>query len=110
MIVKCLPAILGISVVLIVTMPYASHAYAQYLGNVGNLGETGVNTLEETLKIARDRVLLAQDNPSTGSGTPYFAADGIFGAMGISAGIFGGISFAFFIKGRHGRYAAPGRG
>ena len=107
---KSLPTILGISVILIATLPYASNAYAQYMGNVGINGETGANTLEETIKIAHDRVLLAQDNPSAGSGTPYFAADGVIGAMGIAAGVFGGISVAFFTKARYGKYAAPGRG
>jgi hypothetical protein len=111
MTVKYLPAVMmGLSVIMMVTIPYASIAHAQYLGNVGVSGETGVNTLEETLKVARDRVLLVQENPETGSGTPYFAADGILGALGISAGIFGGISLAFFAKARNGKYAAPGRG
>lgn len=107
---KTLPAILGISVILIATVPSASDAYAQYMGNVGLNGETGANTLEENIQIARDRVLLAQENPATGSGTPYFAADGVVGAMGIAAGVFGGIAFAFFTKAKAGKYAAHGRG
>lgn len=107
---KILPAILGISVILIATVPSASNAYAQYMGNVGIHGETGANTLEENIQVARDRVLLAQENPATGSGTPYFAADGVVGAMGIAAGVFGGIALAFFTKAKSGKYAAPGRG
>lgn len=103
---KLLPAILGISVILVATMPYATNAYAQYIG----YGETGANTLEENVKIARDRVIIAQENPATGSGTPYFAADGVVGAMGIAAGVFGGISLAFFARARNGKYAALGRG
>ena len=110
MTVKHLPTILGISVILIVTIPHASNAYAQYMGNVGPSGETGVYTMEEALKIARDRVLLTQDEQSLGSGTPYFAADGIIGTMGIAASVFGGISVAFFVKARTGRYATIGRG
>jgi hypothetical protein len=85
-------------------------AFAQYMGNVGETGETGQNTLEETLKLARDRVDYAEENPATGSGTPYLAADGVLGASAIAAAIFGGIAGAFFFKGRSGRYAAQGRG
>jgi len=32
-------------------------ATAQYMGNVGSLGETGAATLEETLQLARDKVI-----------------------------------------------------
>ncbi len=85
-------------------------AFAQYMGNVDESGKTGKNTLEETLKLQRDRVESAQDNPSTGSGTPYLAADGVLGASAIAAAVFGGIAAAFFIRGRSGRYAAQGRG
>jgi F0F1-type ATP synthase membrane subunit c/vacuolar-type H+-ATPase subunit K len=85
-------------------------AFAQYMGNVDETGKTGKNTLEETLKLARDRVEYAADNPATGSGTPYLAADGVLGASAIAAAIFGGIAGAFFFKGRSGRYAAQGRG
>ncbi|MDC8438133.1 MAG: hypothetical protein LV468_03935 [Candidatus Nitrosotenuis sp.] len=85
-------------------------AFAQYMGNVDQSGKTGKNTLEETLKLQRERVESAQDNPSTGSGTPYLAADGVLGASAISAAVFGGIAAAFFIRGRSGRYAAQGRG
>lgn len=105
---KILPAILGIFVVLIATMPYAGNAYAQYIGN--DIGDLDVNALDESIKIAHDRVVTAQNNPATGSGTPYFAADGVAGAMGIAAGVFGGVSFAFFVKARKGKYAALGRG
>lgn len=87
-----------------------SHAFAQYMGTVGEGGKTGKNTLEETLKLAKERVDYAKANPSTGSGTPYLAADGVLGASAISAAVFGGIAAAFYIKGRSGRYAAQGRG
>lgn len=85
-------------------------AFAQYMGNVDPSGTTGKNTLEETLKLQRDRVEYAQENPSTGSGTPYLAADGVLGASAIAAAVFGGIAGAFFIRARSGRYAAQGRG
>ena len=85
-------------------------AFAQYMGNVAETGETGKNTLEETLALQRARVNTAAENPASGSGTPYLAADGVLGASAIAAAIFGGIAGAFFFKGRSGRYAAQGRG
>ena len=66
--------------------------------------------LDNFLKLAQDRVAIANENPKTGSGTPMFAADGVLGTLILSTGIFGGISVVFFIKGRQGKYAAAGRG
>ena len=63
----------------------ATTAYAQYLGNVGSAGETGQNTLEETLELAKRRIEAAEANPASGSGTPYLAADGVLGASAIAA-------------------------
>lgn len=85
-------------------------AFAQYMGNVGDKGETGARTLEETLELARRKVEMAEANPSTGSGTPYLAADGVLGASAIAAAVFGGIAGALFFKGKQGKYAAQGRG
>ena len=62
------------------------------MGNVGQTGETGVNTLEETLELAKRRVDYAADNPSTGSGTPYLDASGVLGASVIAGAVFGGIA------------------
>ncbi|MEM4252107.1 MAG: hypothetical protein QXE84_01125, partial [Candidatus Nitrosotenuis sp.] len=75
-------------------------AFAQYMGNVDPAGKTGKNTLEETLKLQRERVEYAQENPATGSGTPYLAADGVLGASAIAAAVFGGIAAAFFVRAR----------
>ena len=98
-----------LSVMLVPTV--SSVAYGQaYMGNVGTDGETGQHTLEETLKIARDKIKVVQENPGTGSGTPYLALDGALGASLVTAGVFGGISAAFFVKARGGRYVAAGRG
>lgn len=88
----------------------ASLAFAQYMGNVGAGGETGVNTLEEQLELARRKIEAAEANPASGSGTPYLAADGVLGASAIAAAVFGGIAGALFFKGRQGKYAAQGRG
>ena len=85
-------------------------AFAQYMGNVGTGGETGKFTLEEALDLQRKRVESANANPASGSGTPYLDAAGIGGAAIITAAILGGISAAFMIKGRSGKYAAMGRG
>ena len=88
----------------------ASVAFAQYMGNVGDQGETGSYTLEEALELQRRRIEAAEANPASGSGTPYLDADGVGGAAAISAAIFGGIAGALFLKGRSGKYAAMGRG
>ena len=88
----------------------AIDAYAQYMGNVGDQGETGSRTLEETLELARRRIDIIAANPQAGSGTPFIAADGVLGASAIAALVFGGIAGALFFKGRQGKYAAQGRG
>ena len=85
-------------------------AFAQYMGNVGGTGETGKFTLEEALELQRRRIESVQANPGTGSGTPVIDAAGVGGAAIITAAVLGGISGAFMIKSRSGKYAAMGRG
>ena len=68
----------------------------------------GSLTLQQQL--AKDAVKMASLNKGAGSGTPYFAADGVLGASAIAAAIFGGIATTFFVMGKHGRYVAQGRG
>ena len=85
-------------------------AFAQYMGNVGSAGETGKFTLEEALELQRRRIDAVRENPDAGSGTPVIDAAGVGGAAVITAVVLGGISGAFFIKGRSGKYAAMGRG
>ena len=92
------------------SLGFVGVAYGQYMGNVGGAGETGQNTLEENLELAQRRIQAAQDNPASGSGTPYLDASGVLGASAIAGGVFGGIAAAFFIRGRSGKYAAQGRG
>lgn len=101
-------AILAVTVLSVGMM--TGQAFAQYMGNVDQAGKTGKNTLEETLALQKARVDSAGENPASGSGTPYLAADGVLGASAIAAAVFGGIAGAFFFKGRSGRYAAQGRG
>lgn len=85
-------------------------AYAQYLGNVGDQGETGSRTLEENLELAKRRLDAVQNNPGSGSGTPYLDADGVLGSSIIAGAIFGGIAGALFFRAKGGKYAAQGRG
>lgn len=81
----------------------ASAAHAQ-------TGYGNAVTLEEAVKLANQKVVYAKKYQGQGSGTPYFAADGVIGASLISAGVFGGIASAFFVRSRHGKYAAHGLG
>jgi len=85
-------------------------AFAQYMGNVGLEGQTGIATLEETLQLARDKVNYADANPATGSGTPYIDAAGVGGAIIIAGAVFGGIAIALAMKARTGKYIKPGTG
>jgi len=85
-------------------------AFAQYMGNVGSEGQTGIYTLEEALELQRRRIEAVEANPAAGSGTPVLSAEGIFGAVAITAVVFGSISGALFLRSRSGKYAAMGRG
>ena len=102
--------VFGIILSLLIIPTATSVAYAQYLGNVGEDGSIGSGTLEQALKLANEKVVYAEKWKGAGSGTPYFAADGVIGASLISAAVFGGVAASFVIKGRHGKYAAPGMG
>jgi len=105
------PSIFAVIILGMLVVPsLTSVAYSQaYLGNVGIDGQTGVGTLEESLKLSHGKVLTVQENP-LGSGTPLLAADGVVGASLITVGIFGGIAALLVIKSRGGRYVASGLG
>lgn len=94
----------GVMLSILILPSASSMAFAQYLPSQGHTG------LDDYLRLAETRVTIANENPSTGSGTPLFAADGVLGALLLSTGVFGGIAAAFFVKGRQGKYAAIGRG
>ena len=66
--------------------------------------------LYQGMETSKDKVEIATKDGAVGSGTPYFAADGVLGASLLSAGIFGGIAGMLFIRGKKGKYAAIGRG
>lgn len=71
-----------VAVLLPIVLP--NLAYAQYGGAAANSP-----TLEEQLKLAKEKVQAVAANPGAGSGTPFLAADGMVTAMIISAAIFG---------------------
>ena len=100
-------------IAVVFTMGYYAEsavAFAQYMGNIGDQGETGSYTLEEALELQRRRIESAEANPASGSGTPYLDAGGVVGASVIAGAVFGGIAGAFLIRSRSGKYAAMGRG
>jgi hypothetical protein len=93
-------------------------AFAQYGGTGGTTGTASPEQLQEcegmgiprencsdVTILAKRRLTAAQDNPSTGSGTPMFATEtgqmAIF--IGVLAAIFGGVAAMFFFKGRGAR-------
>ncbi len=92
------------------SLGFVGVAYGVYMGNVGDGGETGKLTLEETLELAQRRIDAVRENPASGSGTPYLDASGVLGASAISGAVFGGVAATFFIRARSGKYAAQGRG
>ena len=95
----------GITLSILMLVPSAdSLAFAQYIPNQGQTG------LGDFIRLSEERVKIANENPSTGSGTPMFAFDGVLGALVLSTVVFGGIASAFFVKGTKGKYAAIGRG
>ncbi|MDE1813875.1 MAG: hypothetical protein KGH87_00920 [Thaumarchaeota archaeon] len=59
---------------------------------------TGQMTLEDTLKIAREKIKIVQQHPGEGSGTPYLSANGVIGASIISGAVFGGIFVVFVVR------------
>lgn len=81
---------------------FAQPAFAQY-----DVLDKGIY---QGMENSKAKVEIATRDGATGSGTPYFAADGILGASLLSGGVFGAIAAMLFIRGRKGKYAAIGRG
>jgi len=90
-------------------------AYAQYPSGGASVGSASPEQLTECQQLgipqencsdvtilAKKRLTAAQENPSTGSGTPMLSTEtgqmAVF--IGVLAAIFGGVAAAFFIKGR----------
>ena len=86
--------ILGVSIMAIFAI--GTIAIVPVAWAYSGLGQEGGITLEEQLLLAERKVQKAEDNPATGSGTPYMNADGVLGASVIAGAIFGGIATAFF--------------
>lgn len=96
------PIVFGATILaLFVVSTFLPMAAAQYVG----VGGGGDYTLEEQVELAKAKVKAAEDNPATGSGTPYLDATGVVGGSVIVGAIFGGIAIAFFLRGRSGRFA-----
>jgi hypothetical protein len=92
-----------------------SVAYAQYGGTGGTTGTASPEQLRECEQLgvlrencsdvtilAKKRLTAAQENPSTGSGTPMLSTESgqmtVF--IAVLAAIFGGVAAMFFFKGR----------
>lgn len=90
-------------------------AFAQYGGTGGTTGSASPEQLQECQNLgiprencsdvtilAKKRLTAAEENPSTGSGTPMLSTSGgqmvIF--IAVLAVIFGGVAAMFFLKGR----------
>lgn len=82
------------AVVACVSIPHL--AFAQYAGVGGGSGQT----LEESLKLAHERVAEVQTHPGAGSGTPFLAANGMITALGVVTAIFGTIFGIFVYMGK----------
>ncbi len=94
-----------------VGMGSTPQAFAQYFGGdsapltqdqLEFCEQHSINPCTQNNILAKDRLLQAQANPSTGSGTSMLSTDtgtmAIF--IGVLGAIFGGVAAAFFIKGR----------
>lgn len=100
------PIVIGATILaLFVASTFLPIAAAQYGGSSGSGAGVGSATLEEQLELAKAKMKAVQENPATGSGTPYLDATGVVGASVIVGAIFGGIAIAFFLRGRSGRFA-----
>jgi uncharacterized protein YcfJ len=96
----------------------ATVAYGQYGGGGASVGSASPEQLQECTQLsiprencndvtilAKKRLTAAQENPSTGSGTPMLSTESgqmaVF--IGVLGAIFGGVAAAFFFKGRGAR-------
>ena len=93
------------AILAVLVLPSVSQAFAQYYPTGTDIREVYDNVNDGATKTE-----IAKGEGAFGSGTPYFAADGVVGSTVLTAGVFGGIATMFFIRGRKGKYAAQGRG
>ena len=93
------------AILAVLVLPSVSHAFAQYSPTA-----TDIQEVYNNVKDGATKTEIAKGEGAFGSGTPYFAADGVIGSTILTAGVFGGIATMFFVRGRKGKYAAQGRG
>ena len=108
------PIIAALAAVAVFTST-TSVAYAQYGGTGGSTGTASPEQLQECEQLgiptancsdvtilAKKRLTAAQDNPSTGSGTPMLSTTSgqLVVFISVLGSIFGGVAAAFFFKGR----------
>ena len=86
-------------------VPTIGNAFAQYYPT-----GTNIRDVYDAVQDGERKTDIATQDGAFGSGTPYFAADGVIGSSIIAAGVFGGVATMLFVKGRNGKYAAQGRG
>jgi hypothetical protein len=92
-----------------------SMAFAQYTGGGASVGTASPEQLQECQALgiptancndvtilAKKRLTAAEENPSTGSGTPMLSSTSgqLYVFVGVLAAIFGGVAAAFFFRGR----------
>jgi hypothetical protein len=84
-----------------ILLPALNIAFAQY----GSAGNTGGVTLEEQLKLAKEKISNAQQAGAYGSGTSMFgySLDNTMIMIIVIAVVFGSISAAFFAMGTRGK-------
>jgi hypothetical protein len=90
-------------------------AYAQYGGGGASVGSASPEQLQECQQLgiptencndvtilAKKRLTAAQENPSTGSGTPMLSTSSgqLIVFVAVLGAIFGGVAAAFFLRGR----------
>lgn len=94
-----------------VGMGSTPQAFAQYFGGdsaaltqdqLDKCATYNINPCTQNGILAKERLIAAQQNPSTGSGTSMLSTEtGTTAAfIGILGAIFGGVAAMFFIKGR----------
>lgn len=90
---------------------FTPQAFAQYMGGGGEpitqemldkCEQYGIVPCTQNGILAKERLIQAQANPSTGSGTPMLSTESgqMVAFIAILGAIFGGVAAAFFLKGR----------
>jgi hypothetical protein len=90
----------------------APQVFAQYFGGgsepltqeqLDKCAQYQITPCTQNSILAKERLIQAQANPASGSGTPYFdpsKPEGSFAIVGALGAIFGGVAAMFFLRGR----------